>query len=209
MSFRNLDLEIPNLVFSIPIAPLKKPSTSSPSSSQPPIIDEKEGARQIVSQLGCKSINPKIFIRLTSYPGQNSLGFGSNDPYALGPVFNEPCPQNLFEIFPYSENVQPLYQHKKAIWGSWNEDIKFEPRPIPNSAWFTWVDRMYIGLKDKWVDLGICDAILTSKSYINPDPPLIAALISFWSTISNTFVFNEGFFISYSIRCIYNVESFH
>jgi hypothetical protein len=90
ISFRNLDLEIPNLEFSIPIAPLKKPSTSSPSSSQPPITDEKEGARQIVSQLGCKSINPKIFIRLASYPGQNSLGFGSNDPYALGLVFNEP-----------------------------------------------------------------------------------------------------------------------
>ncbi len=55
---------------------------------------------------------------------------------------------------------------------------------------------MYIGLKEKWVDLGICDAILTSKSYIKPDPSLIAALISFWSTTSNTFLFNEGFLSS-------------
>ncbi len=90
----------------------KKPSTSSPSSSQSPITDKKERARQIVSQLGRKSINPKLLIRLASYPGQNSLGFGSNDPYALGPIFNEPCPHNLVEIFQYSENVQPLYQHK-------------------------------------------------------------------------------------------------
>ena len=52
---------------------------------------------------------------------------------------------------------------------------------------------MYIGLKDKWVNLGICDAILTSKSYIKLDPPLVAALISFWSTTSNTFMFSEGF----------------
>ena len=52
---------------------------------------------------------------------------------------------------------------------------------------------MYIGLKDKWVDLGICDAILTSKSFIKPDPPLIVALISFWSTTSIAFIFSEGF----------------
>ena len=70
----------------------KKPLTSSPSSSQLPIIDEKERARQIVSQLGRKFVNPKLFIRFASYPRQNFLGFGSNDPYNLGPIFTEPCP---------------------------------------------------------------------------------------------------------------------
>ena len=52
---------------------------------------------------------------------------------------------------------------------------------------------MYLGLKDKWEYLGISDAILTSKSFIKPDPPLIAALISFWSTTLNAFVFSEDF----------------
>ena len=151
----------------------KKPSTSSPHSIQIPITDDKEMARQIVSQLGHKSFNPNLFVHLTSYPVQNSLGFGSNEPYALGHAFNEPWSQSLVEIFPYSENVQPLYQHKKAIWGSWNEDIKFEPCPIPNFAWFTWVDRMYLGLKDKWIELGIRDAILTSKSLIKADHPYL------------------------------------
>ena len=141
-----------------------------------------------------KSVNPNLFIRYASYPRQNSLGFGWNDPYALGPIFIDHCPQDLVDIFPYSENVQPLYQHKNAIWGPWNEEFTFEPWPIPKSAWFTWVDRMYIGLKHKWVDLGICDAILTSNSFIKPDPPLIAALISFWSTTPNAFVFSEGFY---------------
>ena len=52
---------------------------------------------------------------------------------------------------------------------------------------------MYIDLKDKWEYLGIADAILTSKTPIKPDMHLIVALISFWSPISNTFVFSEGF----------------
>ena len=52
---------------------------------------------------------------------------------------------------------------------------------------------MYIGLKDKWEYLGIVDAILASKAPIKPDMHLITALISFWSTTSNTFVFSEGF----------------
>ena len=52
---------------------------------------------------------------------------------------------------------------------------------------------MYIGLKEKWEYLGIADAILTSKTPIKPDMDLIAALISFWSPTSNTFVFSVGF----------------
>ena len=43
--------------------------------------------------------------------------------------------------------------------------------------------------------LGIADAILTSKSPIKPTLSLIAALISFWSTTSNTFVLSEGFYL--------------
>ena len=108
------------------------------------------------------------------------MGFASNDPFALGPIFVDHCPQDLVDIFPYSKNVQPLYQQKNAIWGPCNAEIKFELWPCPKSDWFTWVDRMYISLKDKWEYLGIVDAILTSKSFIKPDLPLIAALISFW-----------------------------
>ena len=50
---------------------------------------------------------------------------------------------------------------------------------------------MNIGLKDKWEYLGIVDAI--SKTPIKPNMHLIVALISFWSSTSNTFVFSEGF----------------
>ena len=52
---------------------------------------------------------------------------------------------------------------------------------------------MYIGLKDKSEYLGITDAILAYKAPIKLDMHLITALISFWSTTSNTFVFSEGF----------------
>jgi hypothetical protein len=86
-----------------------------------------------------------------------------------------------------------LYQHRNAKWGPFNTEIKFEPWPLPKSDWFNWVDRMYVGLKDKWEYLGITDAILTSKTPIKPHTHLIVALISFWSPTSNTFVFSEGF----------------
>ncbi len=119
------------------MARLKKPSNPSPSSSQTPNTNEKERAHQIITQLNRKSVNPNIFIRHASNLGQNSLGSGSNDPYALGPIFTDHCPQDLVDIFPYSKNVQHLYQHKNVNWGPWNEEFTFEPWPIPKSAWFT------------------------------------------------------------------------
>ena len=91
------------------MARLKKPSNLSPSSSQTLNTNEKERAHQIITQLNRKSVNPNLFIRYASYPGQNLLGFGLNDPYVLGPIFIDHCPQNLVDIFLYSENVQPLY----------------------------------------------------------------------------------------------------
>ena len=142
--------------------------------------------------MNSKSINPNLFVHYASFPGQNSLGFASNDPFALGPIFIDHCPQELVDIFPYSENIQPLYQHRNAKWGLFSTEIKFEPWPLPKSDWFTWVERMYIGLKDKWEYLGIVDAI--SKTPIKPNMHLIVALISFWSPTSNTFVFSEGFY---------------
>jgi hypothetical protein len=167
--------------------------SDSPSSSSTFAIDEKEKARQIITQLNSKSINPRFFVRYASFPRQNSIGFASNDPFALGPIFIDHCPQELVDIFPYSKNIQPLYLHRNAKWGPFSTEIKFEPWPLPKSDWFTWVDRMYIGLKEKLEYLGIADAIITSKTPIKPDTHLITALISFWSTTSNTFVFNEGF----------------
>ena len=48
-------------------------------------------------------------------------------------------------------------------------------------------------LKNKWENLGIANAILASKAPIKPNTHLLTALISFWSTTSNTFVFSKGF----------------
>jgi hypothetical protein len=86
--------------------------SDSPSSSSTSATGEKEKARQIITQLNSKSINPSLFVYYASYPRQNSLGFASNDPFALGPIFVDHCPQELVNIFPYFENIQPLYQHK-------------------------------------------------------------------------------------------------
>ena len=52
---------------------------------------------------------------------------------------------------------------------------------------------MYLRLKNKWENLGIANAILASKAPIKLDTHLLTALISFWSTTLNTFMFSEGF----------------
>jgi hypothetical protein len=153
--------------------------SNSPSSCSAPAMDEKEKARQIITQLDSKSVNPSLLVRFASCPRQNSLGFASNDPFALGLIFIDHYPQELVDIFPYSENIQPLYQHKNTKWGPFNFEIKFEPWPFPKSDWWSWVGRMYNGLKDKWEYLGIANAVLTSKTPIKPDTHLITALISF------------------------------
>ncbi len=133
--------------------------SDSPSLSSAPATDEKEKARQIITQIDSKSVKPNLLVCFASFPGQNSLG--------------------LVDIFPYSENIQPLYQHKNTKWGPFNFEIKFEPWPFPKFDWWSWVGRMYNGLKDKWEYLGIANAVLTSKTPIKPDTHLITALISF------------------------------
>ena len=94
--------------------------SDSPSSSGAPATTEKEKAQQIITQLDSKSVNPSLLVRFASFPRQNSLGFPSNDPFALGPIFVDHCPQELVDIFPYSENIQPLYQHRNTKWGPFN-----------------------------------------------------------------------------------------
>ena len=182
-------------------------TSDSPSSSSAPATTEKEKARQIITQLDSKSVNPNLLVRFTSFPGQNSLGFPSNDPFALGPIFIGHCPQELVDIFPYSKNIQPLYQHRNTRWGSFDSEIKFKPWPVSKSEWWAWVGKMYMRLKNKWEDLGIANAILASKAPIKPNTHLLTALVSFWSTTSNTFVFSEGFFIPYSHGYFLHVES--
>ena len=90
--------------------------SDSPSSSSASATNEKERARQIITQLNSKFVNPSLFVCYASFPGQNSLGFASNDLFALGLIFVDHCPQELVDIFSYSKNIQPLYQHKNAKW---------------------------------------------------------------------------------------------
>ena len=58
----------------------------SPSSSSASTTSEKEKARQIITQLNSKSINPSLFVCYASFLGQNSLGFASNDLFDLGNI---------------------------------------------------------------------------------------------------------------------------
>ena len=96
---------------------VKSKISDSPSSSGAFATTEKEMAWQIITQLDSKFVNPSLLVRFTSFPGQNSIGFPSNDPFALGPTFIDHYPQELVDIFPYSENIQPLYQPRNTKWG--------------------------------------------------------------------------------------------
>jgi hypothetical protein len=51
---------------------------------------------------------------------------------------------------------------------------------------------MYLGLKDKWERLGICETIMTSRTKFEPNLSLICTFTTFWSLATNCFHFSEG-----------------
>jgi hypothetical protein len=62
-----------------------------------------------------------------------------------------------------------------------------------SDSWSTWVVRMALSKLDKWKILGISEAIRASKYEIPINPSLLISLLGFWSQVTNTFSFPEGY----------------
>nr|XP_023890889.1 uncharacterized protein LOC112002957 isoform X1 [Quercus suber]XP_023890890.1 uncharacterized protein LOC112002957 isoform X1 [Quercus suber]XP_023890891.1 uncharacterized protein LOC112002957 isoform X1 [Quercus suber] len=135
-----------------------------------------------------------IPITFTKEVGESSLSSGEpSKHYTLGPAFVGPAPNKFLQYFPSCKNGSPLYQTTYFDWGVWNNIISIASWYHCDQTWSAWVSRMHAILKDKWVDLGICEAICSSQFEMPLNQPLIAALLLFWSPMTNTFHFPEGF----------------
>ncbi|KAM1341990.1 hypothetical protein ACFX2F_006373 [Malus domestica] len=59
-------------------------------------------------------------------------------------------------------------------------------------AWAQWVDELEPTFKKKWMNNGIYELIMLSKTTIIPKPELLASSLLFWNSGTNTFDFRMG-----------------
>ena len=78
-------------------------------------------------------------------------------------------------------------------WGEWDTFTTSVTWYKPAPSWSTWVARMVLSKLDKWKTLGNNEAIRASKYEIPINPSLLTSLLCFWSPVTNTFSFPEGF----------------
>jgi hypothetical protein len=102
-------------------------------------------------------------------------------------------PEDLSPIFPYHSHFAFIYQKRQMKWGEWDTFTTFVTWYKLAPSWFTWVARMALSKLDKWKTLGINEAIRASKYEILINPSLLTSLLCFWSPVTNTFSFPEGF----------------
>jgi hypothetical protein len=79
--------------------------------------------------------------------------------------------------------------------------------------WFAWVARPAPTKLDKWKMLGINEAIRASKYDIPINPSLLIPLITFWSPVTNTFCFPEGYMTPtvadvFTLTCLHPMGAF-
>ncbi|KAM2180146.1 hypothetical protein ACFX1R_035038 [Malus domestica] len=61
-----------------------------------------------------------------------------------------------------------------------------------NPAWARWIDELEPTFKKKWMNNGIYELIMLSKTIIIAKPKLLATSLLFWNSVINTFDFCMG-----------------
>ena len=79
---------------------------------------------------------------------------------------------------------------KLGEWDTFTTSVTWY-KPAPN--WSAWVARMALSKLNKLKILGINEAIRASKYEIPINPNLLTSFLCFWSLVTNTFSFPEGF----------------
>jgi hypothetical protein len=110
----------------------------------------------------------------------------------LGPSFSS-FPEDISPIFPYHSHFTSIYQNKQMKWEEWDTFTTSITWYNLAPSWSAWVARMALSKLDKWKTLGINKAICASKYEIPINPSLLTSLLCFWSPVTNTFSFPEGF----------------
>jgi hypothetical protein len=151
-------------------------------------------ATQIIEALPASQCTTGIVIPCENT--QTSSSFTSTLPRCgLGPSFSS-FPEDLSLIFPYHSHFAFIYQKRQMKWGEWDTFTTSVTWYKPAPSWFAWVARMALSKLNKLKILGINEAIHASKYEIPINPNLLTSLLCFWSLVTNTFSFLEGFMTS-------------
>ncbi|KAL0000149.1 hypothetical protein SO802_019751 [Lithocarpus litseifolius] len=165
----------------------------------------KNTANQPPSNQNLRKIYDDLVADHTIFPG---ILFSSTTPtralrdpthssrrLVLGLAIFENFPEQMSPLFPDNIAVRPAYQKQNIKWGEWSSLVCPETwgETSQLSAWKGWVNRMQSRCDKKWWDLGIREAIMTSKNGVLVNPVLLPAAILFCSPALNSFVFPKGF----------------
>uniref|UniRef100_A0A2N9GFN9 Aminotransferase-like plant mobile domain-containing protein n=1 Tax=Fagus sylvatica TaxID=28930 RepID=A0A2N9GFN9_FAGSY len=133
-----------------------------------------------------------VLIPLESRRSSSSSSASTSSRCGLGPYLMTYL-EELTLVFPFHPHFASSYQRKQMKWGEWDTFATLVTWYRVFDSWFTWVSRLAPTKLDKWKMLGINEAIHASKYDIPINPSLLIALINFWSPVTNTFSFSEGY----------------
>lgn len=105
--------------------------------------------------------------------------------------FLKPCALNSSEAVRPSSTplLCEVFPHSLQQWPS---KVLFPGCKKPQQKWEDWIDRLAGKYCTIWNQAGICDAIMSSKYEIKFNKDLVLVLAEFWSSKTNTFVFDWG-----------------
>uniref|UniRef100_A0A2N9HB24 Aminotransferase-like plant mobile domain-containing protein n=1 Tax=Fagus sylvatica TaxID=28930 RepID=A0A2N9HB24_FAGSY len=112
---------------------------------------------------------------------------------AIGSSGSAFTPTHLSPIFLYHSHFASIYQKRQIKWGEWDTFTTSVTWYKPAPSWSAWVARMALSKLDKWKTLENNEAIRASQYEIPINPNLLTSLLCFWSPVTNTFSFPEGF----------------
>jgi hypothetical protein len=148
-------------------------------------------ATQIIEALPASQCTTGIVIPCENT--QTSSSSTSTSPRCgLSPSFSS-FPKDLSLIFPYHSHFVFTYQKRQMKWGEWDTFTTSVTWYKPAPSWSAWVARMAFSKLNKLKILGINEAIHAFKYEIPINPNLLTSLLCFWSLVTNTFSFLEGF----------------
>jgi hypothetical protein len=121
--------------------------------------------------------------------------------------------EELSPIFPFHPHFASSYQRKQMKWGEWDTFSTSITWYKASDSWSPLVARLAPTKLEKWKVLGINEAICASKYEIPINPSLLISLITFWSPVTNTLSFSEGYMIPtvvdvFALLCLHPMGAF-
>ncbi|CAK8565543.1 unnamed protein product [Lathyrus sativus] len=105
----------------------------------------------------------------------------------LKPISNSIDEPPAFKFNPFSSSPSSVSQPME-----WPLKIHFIGWRRPGTKWFRWVDQLKPKYESLWKNVGIFEAIMSTRCRINKTQDLVYGVVENWCSETNTFVFPFG-----------------